>query len=215
VVTSPTPSILAASWFCAEDHGVIAKDALVRQSPLISDSKEMTALIDRPLKYFPRMTAEARSCLAAASLAIKAAGWHQRESVNIGIVGTGYTGCLLADMEYFRDYVAGGQSLGRANLFIYTLPTSALSEVAIALNLTGPTLHVCDDAQPMQSVIQLAMTMVKNREAQGMLCEFSDGPSAICVAIGIGEPVQSLNDLRWNQSPAELCRRLAAMVPKT
>jgi hypothetical protein len=158
------------------------------------------------------MTSEARSCLAAASFALKAAGWSD-ETLNIGIVGAGYDGCVNADLEYFRDYIAQGQSLGRANLFIYTLPTSAMSEVAIALTLTGPTLHVVNPDQLLGTLVRQAKTIVERREADGMLCVLSDGPSAICFALGPGDPIKEISALFWNQPLPEVCRRLAALVP--
>jgi 3-oxoacyl-(acyl-carrier-protein) synthase len=165
----------------------------------------MTALIGRNLKYFPRMTIEARSLLAAASLAMKSVGWDA--AARIGILSCGYDGWLIANQEYFRDYVAQGRSLGRANLFIYTLPTSAMSEVAIAMGLTGPTLHLQADAHPQQALIEQAMTMVQNGEADGMLCVWSEGTSAVCAAVGRGRSVQG--DFQWDLPVAETCRTLS------
>jgi 3-oxoacyl-(acyl-carrier-protein) synthase len=200
-------SILAASWFSPNNCGSLGPGATAhsRPSPAVSDTKEMTALIGRNLKYFPRMTIEARSLLAAASLAMKSVGWDA--AARIGILSCGYDGWLIANQEYFRDYVAQGRSLGRANLFIYTLPTSAMSEVAIAMGLTGPTLHLQADAHPQQALIEQAMTMVQNGEADGMLCVWSEGTSAVCAAVGRGRSVQG--DFQWDLPVAETCRTLS------
>jgi 3-oxoacyl-[acyl-carrier-protein] synthase II len=204
-------SICAVSWFSSRDCGSIAphgKTEYSRASPQISDSKEMTALIGRPLKYFPRMTAEARVLLAAVRLTMKAAGWN--DSVRIGILSCGYDGWLSANQEYFRDYVAQGRSLGRANLFIYTLPTSAMSEVGIALTLTGPTLHLHADIQPRQSLLKQAMSMVQNDDADGMLCVWSDGTSAVCVAVGRGKTMPEYAiDSEWDLPVDEICQTLS------
>jgi 3-oxoacyl-(acyl-carrier-protein) synthase len=145
----------------------------------------MTALIGRNLKYFPRMTTEIRQLLAAASLAIQAVGWSDPGDRHIGILGCGYGGVLRADVEYFRDYVAQGRTIGRGNLFIYTLPTSALSEVAIALGLTGPTLHLHEATDAPQALIKHATRLIEIGEADGMVCVWHEGATARCVAIGI------------------------------
>jgi len=169
----------------------------------------MTELIGREMKYFSRMTEEARRCLAAASLAMRAAGM----TGTIGILGCGFDGWLAADLEYFRDYVTQGRSLGRANLFIYTLPSSALSEVAIALSLNGPTLHIHSGVHPVRALIDQAKMIVENREADGILCVWSDGKSAVCVAVGFGIAIKSLNDFDIEATAAELSQSLPKAFP--
>src|SRR6185312_1576229 len=98
------------------------------------------SLIGKPIKYLSRMTSEARCCLVAAARALKAATLDS--AGEIGLLATGEQCFLDADLDYFDDYLASGRSMGRANLFIYTLPTSAASEVAIALRLTGPAIFM-------------------------------------------------------------------------
>ena len=90
-------------------------------SPAFS-AAEVPTLVGSPVKYYPRMTVETRCCLFAASLGIKHAGLNS-SAVEIGLLSAGSEGCLRANGEYFQDYVANGRTLGRGNLFIYTLQT--------------------------------------------------------------------------------------------
>jgi hypothetical protein len=174
--------IQAVAWFCAEHCGSLARGgaALRKKAPALSVTEEVTALIGQPVKYYARMTNEARSCLCGAKLAIQAAGWR---AIEIGLLAASEKAWGMAEEEYFRDYLANGRSLGRGNLFIYTLPTSALGEVAIALKLTGPTLHISDDVGPIAGMIRHGEQMVGDGEAGGMLALWSDDQAAVCLAI--------------------------------
>jgi hypothetical protein len=59
-----------------------------------------------------------------------------------GLIGTGDVGTLAANLAYYRDFCEHGKVLGRSNLFIYTLPSSALAEAAIHFRLRGPLLFL-------------------------------------------------------------------------
>lgn len=177
--------IRAAAWFNLAAHGVIAPSgkSWQRGSPSLAESAAILALVDRPVKYLSRMTPESRCCLCATSLAMKAADWQGGE---IGIVSAGGDGLLKANEEYFRDYVATGRTLGRGNLFIYTLATSPAGEVAIALSLTGPTMFIQHDSDPTAEMLRDAQQMLADGEAKGILALWSDAGSAICYAVAPG-----------------------------
>ncbi|HWE04100.1 MAG TPA: beta-ketoacyl synthase N-terminal-like domain-containing protein [Tepidisphaeraceae bacterium] len=202
----------AVAWFTGRHYGTIlpGEKSLTRPSPALGDSKEMLALIDRPIKYLARMGPEARSCLAAASLAIKAAGWRDNPPPEIGILAAGYDGWLAADEAYFRDYVAGGLTLGRGNLFIYTLPTSTQGEISIALSLNGPTLHIQDDAHPVAALFHQAGQLIDNQEADAVLVLYSDAGASICFAIDRVKRHHRLADFPWDAKPLEMAQSLAA-----
>jgi 3-oxoacyl-[acyl-carrier-protein] synthase II len=97
-----------------------------------------------PFRNFGRLDRVSRMTCWAAGLAIADAGmaYPVAPGTNVGIAGTSERGCLDSDLAYFRDYLAGGRTLGRGNLFIYTLPSSPLAEAAIHFGLTGPLVHV-------------------------------------------------------------------------
>jgi hypothetical protein len=177
--------IRACSW-CSPDHcGVLTPDGVGSRSHVASlmSNEALTALIGQPVKYFARMTAECRACLCAAGLVMKTCGWLTQSPGEVGVIGAGYDGCLAADQNYFRDYVASGRSLGRGSLFIYTLPSSTLGEVAIALALTGPGLHIEGERDPLETLARHAEQLVADGEADAILALWSDAASAVCLAI--------------------------------
>jgi hypothetical protein len=188
-----------------------------RPSPALSASANALELIGRPVNYFPRMTTEARFCLCAASLALKATQWQESGDSEIGIACAGSDGCLAADQEYFRDYVACGRTLGRGNLFIYTLPTSVLGEVAIVLSLTGPSLFIHDDARPLPSLVRHAERIVADGEADGMLALWSDPRAAVCMAVDAGAGDDNMFELlsKSEASPLQLASGFQLMVQRS
>ena len=92
-----------------------------------------------------------------------------------------------ANSEYFQDYVANGRTLGRGNLFIYTLPTSALGELAIALSLNGPCMFIQSGEYPLASLVRIGGQMISDGEAGGMLGVLSDSEAAVCLLIEAGD----------------------------
>ncbi|MGD0138448.1 MAG: hypothetical protein ABSD28_06185 [Tepidisphaeraceae bacterium] len=208
--------IRAAAWFCTEHCGVVAPRGLSWQKPAPSATADVLALIGRPVKYFTRMTGESRCCLCAASLALKGADWWDRTPPEIGLLAARSEGLLRANEEYFQDYVAMGRTLGRGNLFIYTLATSALGEAAIALSLTGPSMFIQDDARPLAALVWHGEQMVADGEAGGMLALWSDSSAAVCFAVAAGAGGETLIPLPAGEepNPLELCRSLQARVQR-
>jgi hypothetical protein len=186
--------IRAAGWFNLQTHGAIGPSGKSSRKPTpdISQSAPILEIVDRPVKYLPRMTVETRCCLCAAALAMKAADWQGGE---IGLLCAAADGLLKANAEYFKDYVATGRSLGRGNLFIYTLATSTLGEVAIALSLTGPSMFIQHDAEPVAAMLRDAEQMIADGEAKGLLAFWSDADSALCYAVAPGDGGLKLDEI--------------------
>jgi 3-oxoacyl-[acyl-carrier-protein] synthase II len=211
--------IRAVAWFCAEHHGVFAPrgKSWQRTSPELSVSANAFELIGRPVNYFPRMTTEARFCLCAASMALKTTAWQQSRDAEIGIISAGAEGCLAANQQYFRDYVACGRTLGRGNLFIYTLPTSVLGEVAIVLSLTGPSIFIHDDVRPLSALDKQAERLVADGEAAGILALWSDRKAAVCMAVDAGTGNENISKLLANSeaSPLQLASGFQLMVQRS
>ena len=221
--------IRAAAWFCGEHCGVYSAAGASWEQPSPAFSAiEIPALIGRPVKYYPRMTAETRCCLCAASIAMKFAGWDSN-ACEIGLISAGSDGCLRANEEYFRDYVVNGRTLGRGNLFIYTLTTSALGEAGIALNLTGPCMFIQDGEEPVAALGRMGGRMISDGEAHGMLGLWSDSEAAVCLVIedGVGKkkeesspnPAETIGGQgkgeKGETDPLQLCRKLRALVRRT
>ena len=83
----------------------------------------------------------------------------------IGICLAVRTGSLPTDIEYWKGRgLAGGPS---PTLFAYTLPSSAIGEIAIRHRLTGPNLCFVGGNT---SVLAEAADMIRRGEADGCVC---------------------------------------------
>ena len=203
--------IRVAAYFTQKDCGAVmpAGESFTQSAPKLSSTDEVLALVARPVKHFPRMTAEARGALVAGAIAMKSADWNDSASREVGIVAAGYEATLAANTAYFRDFVASGRNMGRGNLFIYTLPTSTLGELAIALHLNGPTLHIHDDAAPLAALVRHAHELLADGEADAMLALWSDPSAAVCLAID-GDDAESFELPEF--PPLELANHLHALA---
>ena len=185
-----------------------------RAAPALAATQELLALIGRPIRYFSKMTTEAQVCLCAAHMALEASEWRTRGAPDIGLLASGFDGCLAAQGEYFQDYITSGRSMGRGNLFVYTLPTSALSAVSLGLGLTGPTLHLHEDAGALAALVEHGTQMVAGGEADGILALYGDPHAAVCLAI------DGAADMRYGEMlqphlalpPLALAQALEAMI---
>jgi 3-oxoacyl-(acyl-carrier-protein) synthase len=201
---------------CSEHCGVITRQpasSWQRPSSNYTSPDDLARLIGRPVKYATRMTSETRGGLVAAALVVKAAGWSTDER-EVGLLAAGEDGSIHANERYFRDYVTSGRSMGRGNLFIYTLPTSTPGEIAIALSLRGPSIYLHDPTRPVAAIVDHALAMIRDGEADAMVALWSDAHAAVCLAIddGDGEDALALPPDGSRLSPLDLARRLRATI---
>jgi 3-oxoacyl-(acyl-carrier-protein) synthase len=112
-----------------------------------------------------------RMTVSAVALALQDAGmeYSPASKQDIGIIGTSCEGSLKSDVDYFRDFIENGRTLSRANLFIYTLPSSALGEAAIHFGLIGPLLYATGVDDSLAELLDMATEIVVAREAGRML----------------------------------------------
>ncbi len=105
--------------------------------------------------------------LSAASLLKE--GEYNLDPENTGLLAVNSYGALPVNLDYFQDYVENGRSLGRGNLFIYTLPTSALAETAIYWGYKGPLLYMSFRENSTDKTFAQVQSMIANKEAQTMM----------------------------------------------
>ena len=113
-------------------------------------------------KEYGRFTADARKILCVLAKTL------QGKKGNIGIIFVNDSYCVEDNFKYYKDFFDAGAKLGRANLFVYTLPTTPIAESAIYLGLTGPLFYMGGN-ENFKFALAQAETMVKNREAEGMV----------------------------------------------
>lgn len=138
-----------------------------------------------PFKNFGRLDDTSKITCCAVSLALKDAGlsYPLKHSENAGIVGTSATGCLDTDINYFRDYVESGRRLGRGNLFVYTLPSSPIGEVAIHFGFKGLTLYLGGTENLLENAVSVASSVLHSKDASLMLVGETSGSSALYITL--------------------------------
>ena len=140
-----------------------------------------------PVKNFARFDAVSKITCIACALALKDAEIPYAEGVktDTGLIGTSADGSLEANRAYFQDYVQAGRKLGRANFFIYTLPSSPLAEAAIHFGLQGPVLYAGLPGEGLSALLHLGAELIRGGQAaDGLLAVKADPRAAICFALG-------------------------------
>ena len=175
-------TIRGIGWLTKDAYGCIAKgehrpygdasgpDALAKQG-----------LFAYPVKNFGRFDRVSRLTCIAVALALRDAGieYSADRKQDIGIIATSPEGSLVTDMEYLRDYLAGGRTLSRGNLFIYTLPSSPAGEAAIHFGFLGPMLYAAGGKSSLITVVDTAAEMVRAGDAAMMATGMADDHEAL------------------------------------
>jgi 3-oxoacyl-[acyl-carrier-protein] synthase II len=170
--------VMGIGWITGREFGCIARG---ERSRFEDDGHGRKGLFTHPFKNFGRLDRISRMTASAVALALRDAGipYSPERKLDIGIVGTNGSGSLATDLLYFKDYVESGRTLGRGNLFIYTLPSSPLGEAAIHFGLQGPLLYAADGKASLGMVLETAEEMVLLGEAEAMLAGTADGQEAL------------------------------------
>src|SRR6185369_15319482 len=180
-------SILGTGWITSKGYGMVnlcEEHLFASEETLYTVAKN--GIFTRPVKNFGRLDRLSRITLAAVYLALKDAGIESspESKQDIGIVGTNDQGSLETDTAYFRDFADNGRKLARANLFIYTLPSSPMGEAAIHFGLSGPLLYMSGTGDSLATVMIAAAEMVAGSESSLMLAGITRGDEGIYSVIG-------------------------------
>lgn len=109
--------------------------------------------------------------------------YTKNKKQEISILGTNSNAALEANLAYFNDYIANGRTLGRGNLFIYTLPSSPLAEAAIHFGLTGKLLYLGFAKNIEQASLRYALNMLKTENNKTMLLVNANSETATCLVL--------------------------------
>lgn len=136
--------------------------------------KELNALarkiLIKPHERFSSLDVLSKKVCLAVQLALKDAGIIScGKKTPVGIIGFGDEGSSQMDQKYYEDFIKFEKTGGRANYFIYTLPTSCIAEAAIHFSLTGPLLYYSQEFLKSQYFVRLASNMFENQEVEGIL----------------------------------------------
>ncbi len=101
----------------------------------------------------------------------------------VGICIAVRAGSLSTDVEYWkgRDAVGGPSPM----LFAYTLPSSAIGEIAIRYRITGPNLcFVGNEALALTE----ARELIRHREVDACICVFCDAVTPLAAEMVLSRP---------------------------
>ena len=192
--------ITGIGWITEKRYGLIIQQSARDYSDLKSLASDFAAqaLFAYPIKNFGRFDKTSKMACAAAALAFNDAEikYSKSEKKETGIIGTGTDGCIQSNLAYFKDYAVNGRSLGRGNLFIYTLPSTPLAEVAIHFGCRGPLLYIKFGQSRLRSLIEYAGDMISRNEASSMLAISADDNRVICMLLETENQVHQKKGLR-------------------
>lgn len=116
-----------------------------------------------PVKNSGRFDTATRLTMVAVALALGDGGRCGVESAGpgTGLLGGSRAGSAATNRSYFQDYLQAGRTLARGNLFIYTLPSSPLAEVAIHFGFTGPMFYAGFTGGAIYNLLATARTMLR------------------------------------------------------
>jgi 3-oxoacyl-[acyl-carrier-protein] synthase II len=173
-------------------------------------------IFSHPFKNFGRLDTISKMTAYAVSLALQDAGieYSPLRKQDLGIVGTNAEGSLQSDKEYFRDYLEGGRTLSRGNLFIYTLPSSPIGEAAIHFGLLGPVVYAASENNALAAALDTAGEMLLAGEAPVMLVGKAEADEAVffVLAMDSGQDRQALCALAAARTLVETNPGVAGLV---
>ena len=187
-------NVLGTGWLTSSEYGAERLGLSVEyasRTTLRGLGKE-DGLFSYPVKNFGRFEPMSQRACYVTALAMRDAGleYARGRKQDIGLLGTDLYGCEQADLAYFRDYVEGGRTLARANLFIYTLPSSPLAEAAVHFGLQGPLVYLRGEEPKAESLIAPARRMIAEGQAEYMVIYELSEELARCLVVG---PVEDLS----------------------
>jgi 3-oxoacyl-(acyl-carrier-protein) synthase len=212
-------SVHGIGWLTNEGYGCIRSG--LRHDYEIGESARTLPKMDifsHPFKNFGRLDTISKMTVFGVSLALQDAGieYSPAGKQDIGIVGTNAEGSLRSDIDYFRDYLESGRTLSRANLFIYTLPSSPIGEAAIHFGFLGPVLYAAGDGSSLSSVLDMANEMVLADEAPVMLAGKAEADEAMFFVLRRerGQEGSALCEVAEARAVAERGSAVRELVPK-
>lgn len=207
-------SIRAISWIDATHAGYQCDaDWSKRCTSAVSDWNEAMVSVGGNTRFLNQLNHEAKVCLHAACLALEAMGWFINDGKGrpvddeVGLVVMGYQGWIKAEHRFFDDYVQHGRASGRGSLFVYTLPTSVMAQVSLALRLDGPLLHFTNQEGTIEALLRQARMLVDVHESDCVLAMCSDEESCVCWVIDrqmTQEAYPCRDQWKLNMTPTEL-----------
>ncbi len=210
-------SVRGIGWLTSEGYGCV-RSGLQQVFENGEDAQVLPkrGIFSHPFKNFGRLDGLSRMTAYCVALALQDAciEYTPGKKQDIGSIGTNALGSLLADIEYYRDYIDSGRTLSRGNLFIYTLPSSPLGEAAIHFGLLGPLLYAADEDHSLALILDTAGDMILAGETPVMLAGRADENNAVYFVLEGNARMSVLCSLPDARSIVQTDPNVGAMVKK-
>lgn len=171
-----------AGWVGATAYGAVFKGMRMDCPDNLRQALQAEGILSKRVKNAGKFDAATRQAFCAAALALHDAGFNGNGE-NTALIGTGAAECTQANQNYFNDYAAHGRQLARANLFIYTLPTSPLAEIAIHFKLAGPLFYTAAPDAPAAHLFDTAERLLADDDAEQVLLVWAESDAVAALVL--------------------------------
>jgi hypothetical protein len=169
-------------WITRTEYGCVRRRLRKPYSEMTSLRGDLQAdsLFSYPVKGFGKFdrVSQMSCCVAALAFHDAEISYAEGAKQDMGILGTNADGCLQSNLDYFNDFVENGRILGRANHFVYTLPSIPMSQAAIHFKCQGPLLYVRFPNAPVASLLRQADRIILRGESAAMLAVMANEEDA-------------------------------------
>jgi hypothetical protein len=131
-----------------------------------------TKKIESSIKNFPRFSRLTKLCFL--TFIEKYANVQIDDMENTALLLVDENGSFEANVDYYEDYLDSGEKLARGNLFIYTLATSPLAQLAIYLNVNGALQYLQSSSDNKSFARKQAKIMIDNKNAKTVLVFYKE-----------------------------------------
>ena len=199
-----TNVVAGIGWIERAEYGCVRRRHREPYPDLRSLRKSLQeeSVLSYPVKGFGKYDRASQMTCCATALAFADAGmsYSENRKQDIVILGTNSDGCLRSNLDFFDDFVKNGRTLGRANLFVYTLPSIPVAEAAIHFRCQGPLLYMGFPREPIASLLLQSDRMILRGEAVAMVAVRATEEDAQCFILKRrdeepAEPVLELEDV--------------------
>ena len=119
-------------------------------------------------KIHPRARRPHPQAKALVQLAYAVLGDRQRDALAVTLGSA--SGSAGPDREFDQQLKSKGQGFGSPSLFVYTLPSAGLGELAVAFGTRGPLTTVSAGAASALTAVATAIDEVDSNRAPAVLC---------------------------------------------
>lgn len=128
-------TIKSIGWSFTKSIGGYSASGLTK---LNNEQLSKDLIFKSNFKNFGRLDDISKSVCSAIALTLQEVELYPHKNKQpISLFFSNNMGSLAADQKYFKDFVDFDKTAGRANLFLYTLPSSPVGEASVHFGLTG------------------------------------------------------------------------------